>query len=83
MTIATGFQTHTNAHNTTLEATLSEDAWYHIPDEVIHIPASAFQREKPFFMGRRVIKDDFMMVLGSLERVLIRAKYHTDQLEGS
>ncbi len=34
-------------------------------------------------MGRRVGKQDFMKILGSLERILIRAKYHTDQLEGT
>ncbi len=63
--------------------TLTESAWYHIPEEVRHIPASAFEREKPSFIGRRVTKDEFMTVLGDLHRVLIRAKYHTDQLEGS
>ena len=38
---------------------------------------------QPRFVGRRVHKQDFMKILGSLERILIRAKYHTDQLEGT
>ncbi len=86
MMIATGFRTHTDPDNTTVEATLTEDSWYHVPDEVRTIPSASFNEgsgHKPAFIGRRVSKIDFMRVLGSLGRILIRAKYHTDQLEGS
>ena len=38
---------------------------------------------QPRFVGRRVQKQDFMKILGSLEKILIRGKYHTDQLEGT
>ncbi len=82
--IGTGFESHEDSANTTLEAMLTEDQWYHIPDEVVDIPADSFEGVKePKFIGRRVLKDDFMRILGSLEKLLIRAKYHTDQLEGS
>ena len=83
MTIGTGFQSYTDAANTTIAVTLMEDKWYHIPEEIMDIPARNFDTQKPNFIGRRVFKQDFMRVLGSLEKVLVRAKYHTDQLEGS
>ncbi len=84
MTIGTGFATHTDPENTTLSVTLLEDSWYHVPDSLSHIPASSFSGDaQPPFLGARVDKDDFMRVLGSLDRMLVRAKFHTDQLEGT
>ena len=83
MLIGTGFRSHTDPSNTTVSVVLSEDGWYHIPDDVDDIPASAFASSEPDFIGRRVFKEDFMRVLGSLTRILVRAKYHTDQLEGT
>lgn len=83
MMIGSGFQVHSNDANTTIDILLMEDQWYHIPDTVTHIAARFFENEKPEFIGRRVYKDEFMRILGNLERILVRAKYHTDQLEGS
>ena len=86
MTIASGFKSYPGLDNTTLEVLLMEDQWYHIPDEITGIPAKSFRNlhnRKPEFIGRRVYKQEFMRLLGSLERILIRAKFHTDQLEGT
>ena len=42
-----------------------------------------FDSRFPNFTGSRVYKEDFMKVIGDMKRMLIRAKYHTDQLEGT
>jgi len=83
MTIGTGFETYENPENTTVAVDFKEDSWYHIPDDVVDIACSDFRNGQADFIGRRVFKRDFMRVLGSIERILIRAKFHTDQLEGS
>jgi laminin alpha 1/2 len=84
VTIASGFESYSDTDNTTMEVLLTEDQWYHVPEHITDIPASNFRNiVKPDFFGRRVFKQDFMKVLGSLQRILIRAKYHTDQLEGT
>eukprot|EP00094_Tigriopus_californicus_P001836 TCALIF_01772-PA protein Name:"Similar to Lama1 Laminin subunit alpha-1 (Mus musculus)" AED:0.11 eAED:0.12 QI:0/0.86/0.58/1/0.95/0.95/24/1780/2877 len=83
MLIACGFADYPNTENTTLEVNLVEEEWYHIPEAIQNIPASDFRNEPSSFIGRRVFKDDFMKVLGGLQRLLVRAKFHTDQLEGT
>eukprot|EP00095_Tigriopus_kingsejongensis_P006097 maker-scaffold691_size110934-snap-gene-0.29 protein:Tk06097 transcript:maker-scaffold691_size110934-snap-gene-0.29-mRNA-1 annotation:"laminin subunit alpha-1-like" len=83
MLIASGFDDYPNTENTTMKVTLLEDEWYHIPDEIQDIPASNFKNKPSTFIGRRVFKEDFMKVMGGLERFLVRAKFHTDQLEGT
>ena len=83
MMIASGFQSFPGASNASTEIVLLEDHWYHIPDEIDDIRASDFAKMDPDFMGRRVRKRDFMQVLGGLNRMMLRAKYHTDQLEGT
>ena len=69
--------------NATIEIVLKEDDWYHIPTNLFDIEARSFKGERPDFIGKPVTKTEFMQVLGNMERLLVRAKYHTDQLEGS
>ena len=126
VTIASGFGSYADSgDNATIEVTLAEDLFYHVPedvddiryDTVYHCPTSKcahmYQYQtntissklftnmyeynlpartrasdyknvrQPRFVGRRVQKQDFMKILGSLEKILIRGKYHTDQLEGT
>ena len=40
--------------------------WYHIPDD----------------NGEVVTKMQFMTIINDLQRLMIRAKFHTDQIEG-
>ena len=72
-----------NRKNCTIDISLVEDNWYHIPSNLIDIPARSYARERPDFVGKRVSKEEFMKIVGSLSRMLIRTKYHTDQLEGT
>ena len=83
MTIASGFKSFPGASNASTSVVLMEEHWYHIPDDVEDIEASDFSKKKASFMGRRVKKREFMQVLGGLSRLMLRAKYHTDQLEGT
>ena len=43
MLIGSGFETYTNADNTTMEVLLMEDEWYHIPDDVNEISEDDFR----------------------------------------
>ena len=83
MMIGCGFQSFPGASNASTDIMLMEDQWYHIPSHVTKIEASAFNNKEADFIGRRVTKREFMMVLGQMKRLLLRAKYHTDQLEGT
>ena len=83
MLIGVGFNDYPNTANTTLTVQFVEGEWYHIPEDIQNIPASSFRNKEAAFRGKRVHKQDFMRVLSSVERMLVRAKYHTDQLEGT
>ena len=116
VTIASGFGSYADSgDNATIEVTLAEDLFYHVPEDVddircdsqtsrctkptmmssklLHVyaifPLTIYRASdyknvrQPRFVGRRVHKQDFMKILGSLEKILIRGKYHTDQLEGT
>ena len=69
--------------NCTINVNLVKKDWYHIPSNLLDIPARSYARERPDFVGKAVRKEEFMKVVGSLSRMLIRTKYHTDQLEGT
>ena len=83
MMIGYGKNRYLNRKNCTMDITLVEDDWYHIPSSLIDIPARSYARERPDFVGKKVSKEEFMKIMGSLSRMLIRTKYHTDQLEGT
>ena len=69
--------------NCTINLNLVEDGWYHIPSNLLDIPAKSYSGERPDFVGKVVTKEEFMKIMGSMSRMLIRTKYHTDQLEGT
>lgn len=70
--------------NASIAVEMTETAgWYHIPPTVFDIEARSFTGEDPEFIGRPVTKVEFMQVIESISRLLVRAKYHTDQLEGT
>jgi laminin alpha 1/2 len=61
--------------NATLTVPLHEDAWYHIPNDVVDIVGHAYH-------GDPASRDDLMSVLTHVKYLLLRAKFHTDQVEG-
>ena len=81
--IAYGAMRYVKRKNATIEVTLTEKDWYHIPATLYDIEAQSYKYQRPEFIGKQVSKIEFMKVLGSMERMLIRTKYHTDQLEGT
>ena len=83
MLIGCGSFRHQAKMNASISVTLTEDQWYHIPTTLFDIEAKSFAGEEPQFVGRPVTKVEFMQVIESIDRFLIRAKYHTDQLEGT
>uniref|UniRef100_T1J8M8 Uncharacterized protein n=1 Tax=Strigamia maritima TaxID=126957 RepID=T1J8M8_STRMM len=80
--IASNAKTHSTSYtseNTTKEVFLMEHEWYHLTPEGI----SKLKWGKKGWIGNGVSHDDFMKILYNIDRMLIRAKYHTDQIEGS
>ena len=83
MLIGCGSFRYQSRMNASISIILTENLWYHIPTTLFDIEAKSFAGEQPPFIGRAVTKVEFMQVIESIERFLIRAKYHTDQLEGT
>ncbi len=83
MVIGCGASRYKGRKNATIVVDLKEKDWYHIPTTLFDIEARSYLHERPDFIGKAVAKVDFMKVIGSIERLLIRTKYHTDQLEGT
>ena len=83
MIIGYGANRYINRKNCTIDVNLVETNWYHIPSNLFDIPAKSYAGERPDFVGKVVSKEEFMKIMGSLSRMLIRTKYHTDQLEGT
>ncbi|CAG0883840.1 unnamed protein product [Cyprideis torosa] len=59
---------------------LNERGWYHLRPGIEDIPMGG---SPDSFQGREVTRDEFMRVLGSLSRLLVRAKFRDDQVEAS
>lgn len=75
--IAYGDDTFSSKH-TTIDVRLIENGWYHVPKSVKDIITRTKRTE---YKGDPVTRVQFMSVLGDIEAVLLRATYHTDQLE--
>ncbi|XP_046413773.1 laminin subunit alpha-1-like [Neodiprion fabricii] len=59
---------------------LGERGWYHVKEEVRNnIP---HRLRKTEYRGDPVTRSQMLRVLADLERVMIRARYHTEQIEG-
>lgn len=65
--------------NTTLSALLIEDGWYIIPPEVKDIRTRLRRTE---YRGATISREQFLGVLANLTHIMLRAKFHTDQVEG-
>lgn len=79
MKIGYGDRTYHRDSNTTITWMLRESKhWYHIPETV----ADIVRRRRTEYKGEAVTKTQLMTVLNDLRRLLVRAKFHTDQIEG-
>ena len=83
MIIGYGANRYKGRKNATIVVHLQEHDWYHIPATLFDIEARSYLHKRPDFIGKSVSKVDFMKVIGSIQRLLLRTKYHTDQLEGT
>ncbi|XP_063216579.1 laminin subunit alpha-1 [Bacillus rossius redtenbacheri] len=59
--------------NATINVPLREGAWYHLPHE----------GRRTDIHGSWVTRDQLLAVLADVKHMLLRAKFHTDQVEGS
>lgn len=59
---------------------LRENFWYHIPPTVRDIVTRLRRTE---YKGELVTRSQFMGVMSNIKHILLRAKFHTDQVEGS
>jgi len=66
-----------------LNVTLTEVGWYHVPPTVVDIKTRLRRTEGGDYHGESVTRSQFLSVLVSLDAVLIRAAFHTDQGETS
>ncbi|XP_030377128.1 laminin subunit alpha-1 [Scaptodrosophila lebanonensis] len=66
-----------------LNVTLTEKGWYHVPPAVRDIKTRLRRTESGAYHGEAVTRSQFLSVLVSLDALLIRAAYHTDQVETS
>ena len=80
MIIGCGAERYKAKVNASISVDFLEQDWYHIPNTLFDIDARSFIGERPDFIGKKVSKMEFMQVINSIDRFLIRAKYHTDQL---
>ena len=80
MIIGCGAERYKAKVNASISVDFLEQDWYHIPNTLFDIDARSFIGERPDFIGKKVSKIEFMQVINSIDRFLIRAKYHTDQL---
>ncbi|XP_058446853.1 laminin subunit alpha-1 isoform X1 [Malaya genurostris] len=76
--IAYGDDTLTGHSNATIDITLKEENWYHVPKSVKDIITRLKRTE---YHGDPVTRMQFMSVLSDVESILLRGTYHTDQVE--
>ncbi|KAH8251255.1 hypothetical protein KR032_004153 [Drosophila birchii] len=62
-----------------LNVSLTEQGWYHVPPSVKDIKTRLRRTETGDYHGESVTRSQFLSVLVSLDAVLIRAAFHTDQ----
>lgn len=78
MKIAFGDGIFSNS-NASVDVTLSENGWYHVPKTVKDIITRLRRTD---YRGDPVTRTQFLSVLTDIESILIRGTYHTDQAEG-
>ena len=65
--------------NLTLKVNLIEKNWYTILPEVDDIRTRLRRTE---YRGSGITREQFLNVLSNVKHVMLRAKFHTDQVEG-
>ncbi|XP_050482872.1 laminin subunit alpha-1 isoform X2 [Bombus huntii] len=79
MRIAYGEEQY-NGQEAEITVPLREDGWYHVRGEIQDIPTRLRRTE---FRGDAVTRIQMMKVLADLKYLMIRAQYHSEQIEGS
>lgn len=78
MRIAYGEEQY-NGQEAEISVPLREHSWYHVRKEVQDIPTRLRRTE---FRGDPVTRAQMMNVLADLRHLMIRAQYHSEQIEG-
>ena len=78
MRIAYGEERFDN-QDATISVPLQEQGWYHIPSSIEDLDTRFRKTE---FRGQPVTRNEMMSVLADLKHILIRAQYHSEQIEG-
>lgn len=78
MRIAYGEEQY-NGEEAEIVVSLREHGWYHLPDEGLNIPERLRKAE---FRGASVTRIQMMRILADLKHLMIRAQYHSEQIEG-
>lgn len=78
MRIAYGEEQY-NGEEAEIVVSLREHGWYHLPDEGLNIPVRLRKTE---LRGAPVTRIQMMRILANLKHLMIRAQYHSEQIEG-
>lgn len=78
MRIAYGEEQY-NGQEAIISVSLWEHGWYHVRSEIQDIPMRLKRTE---FRGDPVTRTQMMHVLADLKFLMIRARYHSEQIEG-
>lgn len=77
--IAHGSDSYTERNNT-FKINFIENGWYHLSKNINDI-VTRFRRNE--YVGNGVSREQFLSVISDIKYILLRAKYHTDQIESS
>ncbi|KAK9872272.1 hypothetical protein WA026_017075 [Henosepilachna vigintioctopunctata] len=78
MRIAYGNDIYSSTSNTTFRVKMNEVGWYHISEEVKDISHRLRRTE---YKGDPVNRRQFLSLLSDIKFILVRATFHTDQIE--
>lgn len=76
--IASGMDTYSDK-NYTFTIKLFEKNWYHFSNNTKDIVTKVRRNE---YVGSLVSRQQFLSVISNIQYILLRAKFHTDQIEG-
>ncbi|KAF2361239.1 Laminin IV [Trinorchestia longiramus] len=76
--IAKGYGTHKGRNNARINIRLHEHGWHHFPKDVSDLPQH--MNPQDYQLGQ-VTRAEMAQVLSSLSKLMIRARYHTVQVE--
>ncbi|XP_050712288.1 laminin subunit alpha-1-like isoform X2 [Eriocheir sinensis] len=77
--IAYGDNVYRRLKSTVLEIPLYEHGWFHFPKDLSDIGPNTKSKQ---YKGRAVTRREMMEILSSFESLMIRARFHTVQIEG-